>query len=46
MRAWLLPEHIEDILPPEAARIERLRRLLLDLFEVHGYELVMPPLLE
>ena len=46
MRAWLLPEYIEDILPAEAARIERLRRELLDLFEVHGYELVMPPLLE
>ena len=46
MRAWLLPEHIEDILPTEAARIERLRRDLLDLFELHGYELVMPPLLE
>jgi len=46
MRAWLLPEHIEDILPAEARRIERLRRDVLDLFEVHGYELVMPPLLE
>lgn len=46
MRAWLLPEHIEDILPHEAARIERLRRELLDLFRLHGYELVMPPLLE
>lgn len=46
MRAWLLPEYIEDILPAEAARIERLRRSVLDLFEVHGYELVMPPLLE
>jgi ATP phosphoribosyltransferase regulatory subunit len=46
MRAWLLPEYIEDILPAEAARIERLRRQVLDLFEVHGYELVMPPLLE
>ena len=46
MRAWLLPEYIEDILPPEAARIERLRRELLDLFGVHGYELVVPPLLE
>jgi ATP phosphoribosyltransferase regulatory subunit len=46
MRAWLLPEYIEDILPAEAARIERLRRALLDLFSVHGYELVMPPLLE
>src|SRR5881392_3241739 len=46
MRAWLLPEYIEDILPPQAARIERLRRAILDLFAVHGYQLVMPPLLE
>ena len=29
---WLLPEYIEDILPPEAMRIERLRRAILDLF--------------
>ena len=43
---WVLPEYIEDILPAEASRIERLRRELLDLFELHGYELVMPPLLE
>jgi len=43
---WLLPEHIEDILPAEAARIESLRRRILDLFAAHGYELVMPPLLE
>lgn len=46
MRTWLLPEYVEDILPGEAARIERLRRKLLDLFAVHGYQLVMPPLLE
>ena len=46
MRTWVLPEYIEDILPPEAARIERLRRDVLDLFRVHGYELVMPPMLE
>ena len=46
MRAWLLPEYLEDILPVEASRIERLRRQVLDLFEVHGYELVMPPMLE
>ncbi|OGA20794.1 MAG: ATP phosphoribosyltransferase regulatory subunit [Betaproteobacteria bacterium RIFCSPLOWO2_02_FULL_67_26] len=46
MRAWVLPEYIEDILPAEAARIERLRRDLLDLFRDQGYELVMPPLLE
>lgn len=43
---WLLPEHFADALPAEAARIESLRRRLLDLFRVHGYELVMPPLLE
>ena len=46
MRTWVLPEYIEDILPAEAARIERLRRGILDLFRSHGYELVMPPLLE
>lgn len=46
MRTWLLPEYIEDILPAEAFGIERLRRRLLDLFQVHGYQLVMPPLLE
>jgi ATP phosphoribosyltransferase regulatory subunit len=43
---WLLPEYISDALPQEAARIERLRRSVLDLFRVHGYELVMPPMLE
>src|SRR5512147_2284264 len=46
MRRWLLPEHIEDVLPAEARAIERLRRAILDLFERHGYELVAPPLLE
>ena len=30
--AWLLPEHIEDVLPAEARAIERLRRGVLDLF--------------
>ena len=43
---WLLPEYLADALPQEAAQIERLRRLMLDLFRRHGYELVMPPLLE
>jgi len=46
MRTWVLPEYIEDVLPLEAARLERLRRDLLDLFFAQGYELVMPPLLE
>ena len=46
MRIWLLPEYIEDILPPEAARIEALRARLLDVFRVHGYRFVIPPMLE
>lgn len=46
MRNWLLPEYIEDVLPAEAARIESLRRTLLDLFKVHGYQYVIPPMLE
>ena len=43
---WLLPEYIADALPAEAARIERLRRTLLDHFRSHGFEFVMPPMLE
>lgn len=46
MRHWLLPEYIEDVLPAEARRIELLRRQLLDLFHIHGYQYVIPPLLE
>lgn len=46
MRSWLLPEYIDDILPPEAERIEALRRALLDHFREHGYRLVQPPLVE
>ncbi len=44
--AWLLPEHIADVLPAQARRIEDLRRSLLDLARGYGFELVMPPLLE
>ncbi|MDY0073004.1 MAG: ATP phosphoribosyltransferase regulatory subunit [Thauera sp.] len=43
---WVLPDHIRDALPAEAHQIENLRRRLLDAFFVHGYQLVMPPLLE
>jgi ATP phosphoribosyltransferase regulatory subunit len=43
---WLLPEHIDDILPAEAMRIEFLRRRILDLFFERKYELVIPPLVE
>src|SRR2546429_3216266 len=46
MRRWLLPESIEDVLPDEAARLESLRRNLLDHFASLGYRLVQPPLIE
>ena len=46
MQNWLLPEYIEDIMPAEAARIERFRRQLLDLFALNGYRYVIPPMLE
>jgi len=44
--AWLLPEHLADVLPHEARRIEELRRMSLDAARAYGYELVMPPMLE
>jgi ATP phosphoribosyltransferase regulatory subunit len=44
--AWLLPEHIADVLPAQARRIEDLRRRLLDRAQGYGFELVVPPLLE
>jgi ATP phosphoribosyltransferase regulatory subunit len=43
---WLLPEGIDEVLPPEAWRLESVRRRLLDLFRVWGYELVIPPFIE
>ncbi|HWU66797.1 MAG TPA: ATP phosphoribosyltransferase regulatory subunit, partial [Methylophilus sp.] len=46
MHNWLLPEYIEDVLPAEAARLETYRRQLLDLFRVHGYQYIVPPMME
>ena len=46
MSAWVLPDHIADVLPVEARHIEDLRRDLLDTARGYGYELVMPPLVE
>lgn len=43
---WLLPEGVEEILPPAAGHAEILRRNLLDLLDTWGYEFVMPPLIE
>jgi ATP phosphoribosyltransferase regulatory subunit len=43
---WILPEGIEEILPPQAKQLDSMSRQLLDLFYSWGYELVMPPLIE
>lgn len=43
---WLLPDGVEELLPPRAEQAEQLRRRLLDLYRSWGYEQVMPPLLE
>ena len=43
---WLLPEGMEELVPPESSRLERMRRSLLDLFSRWGYEIVTPPFIE
>lgn len=46
MSAWVLPDHIADVLPCEARHLEGLRRSLLDVAASFGYELIVPPLME
>lgn len=46
MSAWVLPDHIADVLPAQARHLEELRRALLDCARGYGYELVAPPLME
>ena len=43
---WQLPDGVEEVLPPRAEVVERLRRQLLDLYRSWGYRLVIPPLME
>lgn len=43
---WLLPEGIDELLPPQAEQVERLRRRLIDLYHCWGYQLVIPPMIE
>lgn len=44
--SWLLPEGIEEILPPQAAQLESLCRQVIDLYKTWGYQLVIPPMIE
>ncbi|MDX1346588.1 MAG: ATP phosphoribosyltransferase regulatory subunit, partial [Sedimenticolaceae bacterium] len=43
---WLLPDDIDELLPPEARRVENIKRKLLDLYDLWGYEFVNPPIIE
>lgn len=43
---WLLPDGMDEVLPPQASRMEALRRTLLDLYHQWGYDQVMPPPVE
>lgn len=43
---WLLPEGVEEILPPKALQLERMRRSIIDLLSTWGYEFVIPPMIE
>ncbi len=43
---WLLPEGVDELLPPDAFILESLRREALDLFRSWGYELIFPPMIE
>ena len=45
-KQWLLPDGVDEVLPPRAWQVEQLRRRLLDVFERWGYELVIPPIVE
>lgn len=44
--SWLLPDGVDEFLPPKAEALESLRRELLDLYSSWGYQLVVPPLIE
>ena len=46
MDRWLLPEGVEEALPPDAWRLESARRALLDMYYRWGYALIRPPLIE
>ena len=43
---WVLPDGVEERLPPGARRVEEMRRTVLDTFEAWGYDLVTPPPIE
>lgn len=43
---WLLPDGVDEIIPPQALVIEQLRRRLLDVITTWGYALCVPATIE
>jgi ATP phosphoribosyltransferase regulatory subunit len=43
---WRLPEGVDELLPPEAWALERVRRQVLDVFRSWGFQYVEPPVIE
>ena len=43
---WFTPDGIEDLLPLQAKKLERVRQTLLNELNLSGYDLVLPPIAE
>lgn len=43
---WRLPEGVDELLPPDAWALEEIRRRVLDVFRVWGFEYIDPPVIE
>lgn len=45
-KRWLLPDGVQETLPPDAQAVEALRHDILQIFRSWGYDLVMPAMIE
>lgn len=45
-KRWLLPDGVQETLPPDALAVESLRHSVLAIFHRWGYDLVMPAMIE
>jgi ATP phosphoribosyltransferase regulatory subunit len=45
-KRWLLPDGVQETLPPDALAVESLRHKILQTFHGWGYDLVMPAMIE
>ena len=45
-KRWLLPDGVQETLPPDALAVESLRHDILQIFHAWGYDLVMPAMIE